>query len=121
MLSNVVSLILLTGVQNVAFFFSAISAQGPQNSRGKKQPSAANPESDDNNEEFITSSQVASNTSQEWLCNHSTVVDEKLRPAINYWIALTSPNGAPVNPIHIHRALLICDVETTANQVHQWL
>ena len=68
MLSNFVSLILLTGVQNVAFFFSAISAQGPQNSRGKKkqqQPSAANPESDDNNEEFITSSQVSSNTSQE--------------------------------------------------------
>ena len=74
MLSNFVSLILLTGVQNVAFFFSAISAQGPQNSRRKKQPSAANPESDDNNEEFITSSQVASNTSQEWLSNHSTVV-----------------------------------------------
>ncbi|KAL9954645.1 hypothetical protein ACROYT_G042210 [Oculina patagonica] len=105
------------GVQNVAFFFSAISAQGPQKSRGKKQPSAVEPESDDNNEELLTSSQVASNASQEWLSNHSTVVDEKLRPTINYWIALTSPNGAPVNPIHIHRALLDCDVETTATQV----
>ncbi|KAL9960427.1 hypothetical protein ACROYT_G033882 [Oculina patagonica] len=105
------------GVQNVAFFFSAISAQGPQKSRGKKQPSAVEPESDDNNEELLTSSQVASNASQEWLSNHSTVVDEKLRPTINYWIALTSPNGAPVNPIHIHRELLDCDVETTANQV----
>ncbi len=102
----------------MSFFFSAISAQGPQKSRGKKQPSAVEPESDDNNEELLTSSQVASNASQEWLSNHSTVVDEKLRPTINYWIALTSPNGAPVNPIHIHRALLDCDVETTANQVH---
>ena len=94
--------------------------KGPQREGGKKS-CAEDPESDDNNDEVVTSSQVASNTSQAWLSNHSTVVDEKLRPTINYWIALTTPNGAPANPIFIHRALLDCDVETMANQVHQLL
>ena len=108
---------LLTGVQNVAFFFSAISAQGPPKSKGKKQAGAPEPEGDDSNDEVLTS-QVASNTSPEWLSHHATVVDEKLRLTINYWIALTTPNGAPANPIFIHRALLDCDVETVANQVH---
>ena len=117
-ISKINVLVLLTGVQNMAFFFSAISAQAPPKGRGKKKSCAEDPESDDNNDEVVTSSQVASNASQAWLSNHSTVVDEKLRPTINYWIALTTPNGAPANPIFIHRALLDCDVETMANQVH---
>lgn len=120
MFTNFNVLVLLTGVKNVAFFFSAISAQGPPKCKGKKTPSA-DPESDDSNDELITSSQVASTTSQAWLSNHSAVVDEKLRPTINYWVALTTPNGAPANPIYIHRALLDCDVETVANQVHKSL
>lgn len=103
----------------MAFFFSAISAQGPPKSKGKKQASAPDPEGDDSNDEVLTS-QVASNTSPEWLSHHATAVDEKLRPTINYWIALTTPNGAPANPIFIHRALLDCDVETMANQVHHF-
>ena len=102
----------------MAFFFSAISAQGPPKSKGKKQASVPDNESDDSNEEVLTASQAASNATPVWLSNHSTVVDEKLRPIINYWIALTTPSGAPVNPIFIHRALLDCDVETMANQVH---
>ena len=93
----------------MAFFFSAISAQGPPKGKGKKQASAPDPQSDDSNDEVVTPSQVASNASPVWLSNHSTVVDEKLRPTINYWIALTTPNGAPANPIFIHRALLDCD------------
>ena len=57
---------------------------------------------------------------QKWLNDpdHVTVVDEELSPAINYWIALTTPNGAPANPMFVHRALLDCDVETMANRVH---
>ena len=117
-MSKVNVLVLLTGVRNVAFFFSAISAQGPPKGKGKKQASAPDPQSDDSNDEVVTPSQVASNASPVWLSNHSTVVDEKLRPTINYWIALTTPNGAPANPIFIHRALLDCDVETMANQVY---
>ena len=78
----------------MAFFFSAINAQGPTKSKGKKQASTPDPESDNSNEDVVTSSQVASNTSPVWLLNNSTVVDEKLRPTINYSIALTTPNGA---------------------------
>ena len=102
----------------MAFFFSAISAQGPSKSKGKKKASAPEPEGDDGSNDEVSTSQVASNTSPVWLADHATVVDEKLSPTINYWIALTTPNGAPANPISIHRALLDCDVETMANQVH---
>ena len=87
----------------MAFFFSAISAQGPSKSKGKKQASAPEPEGDDCSNDEVLTSQVASNTSPVWLADHSTVVDEKLRPTINYWIALTTPNGAPASPIFIHR------------------
>ena len=67
------------------------------------------PESDANNDKVVTSTQVASNTSQAWLSNHSTVVDEKL------------PDGPPANLTFIHHVLLDCDVETVANQGHQFL
>ena len=43
--------------------------------------------------------------------------EDKLRPSINYWIALTTPNGAPANPLIIHHALLECGVEMEAQQV----
>ena len=102
----------------MAFFFSAISAQGPCKSKEKKKASAPEPEGDDSSNDEVSTSQVASNTSPGWLSGHATVVDEKLRLTINYWIALTRLNGAPANPIFIHRALLDCDVETMANQVH---
>jgi len=50
-----------TGVRNVAFFFGAISAQGPQKSRrGKKAATVEEYESDESNDEALTSSQVAS-------------------------------------------------------------
>ena len=106
------------GIKNVAFFFSAITAQGQSKTRGKKHATAQD-DSDSNGEE-ISTSQVASSASQEWLSNHQTVVDDKLRPTINYWIALTTPNGAPANPIQIHRALLDKGVEITALQVHDF-
>ena len=47
----------------MAFFFSAISAQGPPKGKGKKQASAPDPQSDDSNDEVVTPSQVASNAS----------------------------------------------------------
>ena len=102
----------------MAFFFSAISAQGSSKSKRKKQASALEPEGDECSNDEVSTSQVASNTSPVWPADHSTVVDEKLRPTINYWLTLITLNGAPANPIFIHRALLDCDVETMANQVH---
>ena len=67
-----------------------MSAKGLAKSKGKKQASVPVPEGDGSNDEVLTS-QVANNTSPVWLSHHATVADEKLRPPINYWIALTAP------------------------------
>ena len=106
------------GIKNVAFFFSAISAQGRKNSKGKNTTSKDDEDSDENVDEVLTPSQAASSATQEWISNHPTVINDKLRLSVEYWIALTTPHGAPANPITIHRALLDCDVDTTAKQVH---
>ena len=108
-------------IRNVAFFFSAISAQGRKNSKGKKNTNKDGEDSDENADEVLTPSQAASSATQEWISNHPTVINDKLRPSVEYWIALTTPNDAPANLITIHRALLDCDVDTTARQVHQSL
>jgi len=99
----------------VAFFFSAISTQGLKKQTEKK----ANDEDEegDDNEQFPDSSQVASSASQEWVTSHPTIVNQKLCPSFSYWIALTTPNGAPCSPLVIHRTLLECGVDVIANQV----
>ena len=115
-----VTLFFPPGIRSVAFFFSSISAH--KKSRGKKGANVDDENSDDSNDELtLTSSQVATNTSQDWITSHPTVINDKLCPCLNYWIALTTPNGAPANPITIHRALLDCGVDTTANQVQKSL
>ena len=45
------------------------------------------------------------------------VVNKSLYPAISYWLALTTPNGAPANPITVHKKLLKHGVSVTANKV----
>ena len=98
---------LLTGIKSMAFFFGATSAQASRpKSQGKKGANVREEESDESNGKETSSSQVASTSNQEWLSNHPTVKDKKLSPAINYWIALTTLNGAPANPIYIHHTLL---------------
>ena len=47
----------------MTFFFSAINARGPPKGKRKKQVSAPDAESYDSNDEVITPSQVANNTS----------------------------------------------------------
>ena len=84
---------------------------------GKKGTAVEECENDGCNDEEMTSSQVASAASQDWISEHPTIINNKLCPSINYWIALTTPNGAPANPIVIHRALLEYGVETVAQQV----
>ncbi|KAJ7315079.1 hypothetical protein OS493_038971 [Desmophyllum pertusum] len=108
----------LQGMKNVAFFFSAISTQGLKKQRGKKKANDedADEESDDA-DEFPDSSQLASSASQEWVASHATIVNHKLCPSVSYWIALTTPNGAPSSPLVIHRALLECNVDVFTNQV----
>ena len=75
----------------------------------------------ENEDDFITPSQVSSKSSQSWVANHPSIVDKKLRPSISYWIALATPNGAPANPIIVHRALLECGVDAISNQVNLFL
>ena len=112
-------LFLCPEIQNVAFFFSAISAKGRKKSRGRKAANKDGEDSNDSGDEELTPSQAASSATHKWISNHPTVINDKLRPSVEYWIALTTPNGAPANPITIRRALLDCEVDTTAKQVHQ--
>lgn len=102
----------LLGISNVAFFFSAICTQ--EKKKGSIQESED--ESGNSNEEF-ESSQVPSSTSQQWLRGNLASVNKALCPAISYWVALTTPNGAPASPISVHKALLNCGVDVTVDQV----
>ncbi|XP_044181754.1 uncharacterized protein LOC114956987, partial [Acropora millepora] len=111
----------LRGMKNVTFFFSAISAQSLKKQTKKKKADEDFDEESDDNEQMSDSSQVASSSSQEWITNHPTIVNQKLCPSVTYWIALTTPNGAPCSPILIHRALLKCSVDVLANQVGKTL
>ena len=60
---------------------------------------------------------MPSTQSEQMVNGNPTVVNKSLWPAINYWLALTTPNGAPANPLIVHRALLKFGVAVTANQV----
>ena len=108
-------------MKNIAFFFSAISAQSLKKQTKKKKADEDVAEESDDNQQLPDSSQVASSTSQEWVTNHPTNVNQKLCPSVTYWIALTTPNGAPCSPILIHRALLECSVDVVANQIGKTL
>lgn len=99
-------------MKNVAFFFSAITTQRLKKQRGKKKPI-------EDHEECDEDSQLAGSSSQDWLANHASIVNEKMCPSVSYWIALTTPNGAPTSPLAIHRALLECRVDVFTNQVRK--
>ena len=98
----------LLGISNVAFFFSAICTQ--EKKKGSEDESG-------NSDEELESSQVPSSTSQQWLGGNLASVNKALCPAISYWVALTTPNGAPASPISVHKALLNCGVDVTVDQV----
>ena len=97
-------------IPNTAFYFSAISTQ-------EKKNGSINEESEDSEGEDDEPSPVPSTFSEQLLNGNPTRVNKSLWPAITYWLALTTPNGAPANPLVVHRALLECGVAVTANQV----
>lgn len=66
-------------------------------------------------------SQTPSQVSEEWIDGHPSLVNKLLCPAITYWLALTTPNGAPANPIVVHRTLLKCGVDVEVNRVSTML
>ena len=100
---------LLTAIPNTAFPFSAISMH-------EKKKGSINEESEDS-EEDQEPSPVPNRFSQQWLDGDLTVTNKSLWPAITFWLALTTPNGAPANPLVVHRALLECGMGATATQV----
>lgn len=91
----------------MAFFFSAVSTS-ERNEVSTKEDDLEE-ESDSEQDELPCTS-----VSQEHIGRSSV---KKYFPAISYWIALTTPNGAPANPIIVHKALLSCGVKVVANQV----
>ena len=100
---------LFTAIPNTAFFFSAISSH-------EKKKGSINEESEDSEEEHEPSP-VPSTFSQQLLDGNPTVINKSLWPGITYWLALTTPNGAPANPLVVHRALLECGMGVKATQV----
>ena len=91
------------------FFFSAISTH--EKKKGNVQ------EESEEGEEEPEPSPVPSTSSEQWLDGSRTRVNKLLWPSLTYWIALTSPNGAPANPLVVHRTLLECGMGVTAKQV----
>ena len=108
-----------SGMKNVAFFFSAFATQRLKKQRGKKKNTIEDHEDSDDIEECYEDSQLAGSSSQDWLANHAAITNEKMCPSVSYWIALTTPNGAPTSPLAIHRALLECRVDVFTNQVRK--
>ena len=90
----------------------------PEETKRQKKPIEDHEDSDDI-EECDEDSQLAGSSSQDWLANHASIVNEKMCPSVSYWIALTTPNGAPTSPLAIHRALLECGVDVFTNQVRK--
>ena len=101
---------LFSAIPNTAFYFSAISTQ-------EKKNGSINEESGDNDVEDHEPSPVPSTFSEQLLDGNPTRVNKSLWPVITYWLALTTPNGAPANPLVVNRALLECGMAVTANQV----
>ena len=101
----------ISAIKNVAFVFSAISTSEINEARTKESTMEEDSSSSDSD------TPCTSRISQE--SGNSTV--KKYYPAISFWIALTTPNGTPANPITIHRALLHLGVKVIANQVITYL
>ena len=101
----------------MAFFFSAISAQAQKKVKGKRKEVESGGEEREDEDELATASQLASSSSQEWIEIHPTIINQKLFPSLTYWLALTTPNGAPSNPLTVHRTLLECGIDAMAKQV----
>ena len=90
----------ISSVRGIAFYYSAVSTfESRQPS--KREKDTEDLESSEDEEGTPPSSQVVSSDGKK----------KKLHPAVSYWIAIQSPNGAPVSPRAIHSALTKCDME----------
>ena len=90
----------LSKLREVCFFFSAISTSKRDSKKRKaNRKSQENHKSDDSNDKTtINASQLSSPGKQTY-------------PAISYWVACQTSNGAPINSLKIQRAVGSCGLE----------
>lgn len=96
-------------IPNVVFFFSAISVFDDKN---KKSASEDNVETVESEQSLLSETNSSQSTTV-----YESAVRKKRYPAISYWIAVTSKNGAPVRDLSLRKALLKCNVEIDAKTV----
>ena len=53
--------------------------------------------------------------SQQLINGNPAIVNKSLYPAITYWLALTTPSGAPASPIIVNRTLLTHGLSIAVN------
>ena len=87
---------------NIAFFSSAIST------REKKKVSIIEETAEESSlsEKDENLSPIPSATTEQWLDGSLASINKSLFPAISYWVALTTRNGAPASSISVHKALI---------------
>ena len=91
----------ISKLREVCFFFSAISTSKRDRKKGGKAPRKSQDihESEDSNEETtLNASQLSSPGKQTY-------------PAISYWVACQTSNGAPINSLKVQRAVSSCGLE----------
>lgn len=99
---------------NLAFYFSSVCSTEPPSKGKKKKKGTESPLEDDESELLPCSQQQGSHG----LSNSITIAVEEGRfPAMSYWMAFSSPNGAPISLAPIRRKLISCDVEVNV-KVH---
>lgn len=100
----------LESVPGVAFFFSSISTCEAQKSKkANKNPVENECGGEDEEDDIMSSQRTFGEVSTSSAIN--TAVEKGRFPAINYWLAFESPNGATVSLVKMHRQLLECEVE----------
>ena len=102
---------IFSGIPNAAFFFSAIATQ-----EKKKGSIAESDDSDDDGE----NSPVPSSQYEQIVNGNPTLVNKSLWPAINYWLALATPNGAPANPLTVHRHYWYVELPSQLIRYHMY-
>ena len=85
--------------------------------KSKAKVNEGSEEESDESDEDSPCSQIPSTTTQQWIEGNPALVKKSLCSAITYWLALTTPNGAPASPIVVHRTLLKFGVDVTGNKL----
>ena len=87
-------------MRGVAFYYSAISTFESRQDSKKA-----------NNTDDLGSSEDEQGTQNSSQSLAGSGKKKRLHPAVSYWIAIQSPNGAPVLPRAIHSVLTQCEME----------